>query len=176
MRSTAPRSRTTVVSSPACAFSKLPRKVEDCRYGLPWRRLSGIGSYTSPALLPTRSEVRPPGGMLPDPAFLSRGLRPQVCRSVHKKSSPPVVDQLTERTYPEGNHRSATSQSLHCSQRTGFCDLACNDKAARSRQEFLFADAANCAEKAMTVPQAGTDRIFEIALMAPIAECGARQK
>src|SRR5438477_12936514 len=79
MRSTAPRSRTTVVSSPACAFNKLPHKVEDLRYepggGLSWRRLSGIGSYTSPALLPTRREVRPPGGMLPDPAFLSRGLR-----------------------------------------------------------------------------------------------------
>src|SRR5438105_15585475 len=79
MRSTAPRSRTTVVSSPACAFSKLPRKVEDLRYepggGLSWRRLSGIGSYTSPALLPTRSEVRPPGGMLPDPAVLSPALR-----------------------------------------------------------------------------------------------------
>src|SRR5437588_12963757 len=79
MRSTAPRSRTTVVSSPACAFSKLPRKVEDLRAepgaGLSWPRLSAIGSYTSPALVRTRSEVRPPGGMLPDPAFLSRGLR-----------------------------------------------------------------------------------------------------
>src|SRR3989454_8937190 len=76
MRSTAPRSRTTVVSSPACTFSKLPRKVEDCRYGLPWRRLSGIGLYTSPALFPTRSEVPLPGGMLPTPTFERRGLRP----------------------------------------------------------------------------------------------------
>src|SRR5438132_6944025 len=84
MRSTAPRSRTTVVSSPACAFSKVPRKVEDLRYvlghalgyGLIWRRLSGIGLYTSPALFPTRSEVPLPGGMLPAPTFERRGLRP----------------------------------------------------------------------------------------------------
>src|SRR5438067_13476315 len=88
----------------------------------------------------------------------------QVCRSVHKISSSPVVDQITERAYPEGNHRSATSQSLHCSQRTGFCDLACNDKAARSRQESLFADAANRAEQAMTVSQAGTVRILALSL------------
>src|SRR5437870_3443250 len=83
MRSKEPRSRSTLVSSPACAFNKLPHKVEDLRYvlgyapgyGLIWLRLSGIGPYTWPPLFPTRSEVRPPGGMLPDPAFLSRGLR-----------------------------------------------------------------------------------------------------
>src|SRR5437762_4534161 len=83
MRSTAPRSRTTVVSSPACAFSKVPRKVEDLRYvlghalgyGLIWPRLSGIGPYTSSPLFRTKSEVPLRGGMLPDPALDRKSTR-----------------------------------------------------------------------------------------------------
>src|SRR5438128_7854133 len=100
MRSTEPRPRSTVVSSPACAFSKVPHKVEDLRYalghGLIWPRLSGIGPYTSSPLFRTKSEVPLRGGMLPDPALERRALR---------LASRSPCPQETQFARPRSSHR-----------------------------------------------------------------------